>query len=145
VTLFPHFLDPPPCDMFYQPLLMKLPIKIVLWHFLLTPSPLKCHVLFEWPLRHHLKCKLWKLFLAQKDITVQLTYALGRPITFGKISWTFSLIVPSVRSPIDWPKVNFYFSVGHLPSRRQQVLKHQLNFLSFVSEPEEGKSKSIFL
>jgi hypothetical protein len=52
VTLFPHFLDPPPppCDMFYWPLLAKLPIKIVMWHFCSLPSPLKCHILFEWPL-----------------------------------------------------------------------------------------------
>ncbi len=40
---------PPPCDIFYQPLLVKLLIKFVVWHFC-YPSPLKCHVLFEWPL-----------------------------------------------------------------------------------------------
>jgi hypothetical protein len=39
MTLFPQFLDtptpppPPPCDIFYQPLLVKFPIKIVRCHF----------------------------------------------------------------------------------------------------------------
>jgi hypothetical protein len=47
VTLFRYFLD-----IFYPPLVVKFPIKICYVTFLLTPpSPLKCHILFDWPLR----------------------------------------------------------------------------------------------
>ncbi len=32
---------PPPCDTFYQPLLVKVPVKIVMWHFCEPPLPPK--------------------------------------------------------------------------------------------------------
>ncbi len=32
-ALFSPPPPPPPCDIFYQPLLVKLPVKIVMWHF----------------------------------------------------------------------------------------------------------------
>ncbi len=65
MTLFLHFLDPPPFPMwhFLSIFTSEITNKNCPVTFLLTPLPLKCHVLFEWPLRCFVIKNVYKAML----------------------------------------------------------------------------------